>query len=133
MSDESSEPHAGSSPPGPVPSTTPAEHAPTSESAAPPAAGQQPSGGPSRRVRIGSQRPDAPKPKSRPQSGNGGQAVGEQAIGGQAVGGQARPQKTSPVPNLRAGLPPEWEEEVEAAFENMSLEDALEPSSATAP
>jgi small subunit ribosomal protein S1 len=74
-------------------------------------------------MRIGSQRPDAPKPKSRPQSGDGGQAVG----------GQARPQKTSPVPNIREGLPPEWEEEVEAAFESMSLEDALEPSSATAP
>jgi len=106
-------------------------------------------------MRIGSQRPQTPKAVSKPQSSSGEQSAGEQTAGrqvgsagkvaaggkaaggksdgGQAVGGQARPQKTSPVPNIREGLSPELELEVAAAFGSLSLEDALEPSSATAP
>ncbi|HEX4147566.1 MAG TPA: S1 RNA-binding domain-containing protein, partial [Pirellulales bacterium] len=106
----------GQSPPAAAPpSDSPAS---ASQSSAANAAAGSADSGTSRRLRIGSQRPDTPRSKTRPQSHDGG---------------QARPEKTSPVPNIRDRLPAELELEVAAAFGDLSLEDALEPSSATAP
>jgi ribosomal protein S1 len=62
-------------------------------------------------VKIGSQRPGERSVKAKPQFS----------------AQEGRPLKTSPVPNLRSGLPPELELEVAAAFGSLSLDDVLEP------
>ena len=64
------------------------------------------------RVKIGSQRPNSPKVKAKPQQGRS----------------EPPPAPKTPVPSVRQKLPLELELEVEMALGGMSLEEVLEPA-----
>lgn len=66
------------------------------------------------RVKIGSQRPNSPKIKAKPQHGRS----------------EPPPAPKTPVPSVRQKLPLELELEVEMALGGMSLEEVLEPAAA---
>ena len=106
-SDRSSSPE---STPADSPVTPAAEGAPATPPAAEPSRPAPPPGPP--RVRIGSQRPNSPKVRAKPQHG---QVEAPQAP------------KTA-VPNIRHKLPVELELEVEMALGGMSLDEVLDPA-----
>lgn len=85
----------------------------------PPSAGAPAVEAPIHGDRTTSERLEKPKRREKPRR----EGVPQIAFTGERV----------PVPNIRAGLPPELEEEVEAALGGMSLEDALTPDGATTP
>jgi small subunit ribosomal protein S1 len=70
------------------------------------------------RVRIGSQRPQSPRIKAKPQPLPSEPKPAD----------MAPPAKKTPVPSIRRQLSPELEIEVELALGGMSLEEVLEPS-----
>jgi small subunit ribosomal protein S1 len=77
---------------------------------------------PARRIKIGSQRPEATKMAPKPQP-----IV-------PLVDPNKQPRtKKFPVPNIRKELPPEWEQEVEDAFGGITLAEALDSGAALGP
>jgi len=69
------------------------------------------------RIRIGSQRPQAPRVKAKSRTESGGPKPVEVV-----------PVKKTPVPSIRKQLSPELEIEVELALGGMSLEEVLDPA-----
>ena len=106
-SDRSSSPE---STPADSPATPAAEGAPAMPPAAEPSRPAPPPGPP--RVRIGSQRPNSPKVRAKPQQGPA----------------EIRQAPKTEVPNIRHKLPVELELEVEMALGGMSLDEVLDPA-----
>ena len=99
----------GGTPPGaPLESPSPASQA-SEQDAGPP------------RRRIGSQRAGAPKPRPKPN------------VRPKVVEPSLAPTAKVEVPNLRAALAPELEQEIEEALGGMSLDDALSPGNSLSP
>ena len=88
--------------------------------AAEPAAAAKPAPYMPPRIRIGTQRPQAPKVKAKPRP----EPSEPKPV-------EAAPAKKTPVPSIRKQLSPELELEVELALGGMSLEEVLDPATAS--
>lgn len=110
----SSDPSTSSRPSeSPASEPSPAEAKPVEQTAAESTEAAEPQPTPPQRVKIGSQRPNSPKVRAKPQQGHGEE--------------QRQAPKT-PVPSVRQKLPLELELEVEMALGGMSVSEVLEPS-----
>ncbi|HUY36648.1 MAG TPA: S1 RNA-binding domain-containing protein [Pirellulales bacterium] len=103
--------------------------------AAEPAAPAKPAPYQPPRIRIGTQRPQSPKIQAKPKPLPGESKPGESKPGeskpDESKPEDAAPAKKTPVPSIRKQLSPELELEVELALGGLSLEEVLDPATAS--